>query len=306
MGLGFALLVVLLIGGPLGVLRISNYDETKYKVRAFVVALLAILVFCFEPIKVERIDAGSVGLKIDRAGNNKGIPVAVPVKGWVFYNAWFSDIVEYPIRQNHVAYAAFSVTCKGGFPMDVTPSFNYALKPERVADLYIHLLKGTNFSSLEENYLKTATMLSLNNASNYYPIDSIFNNKAGYNKAVENELNRELSAYFYVTQINPGTVAPPELKQVIIDKTNAVQNAQKAELQKITAIADAQTKMANARGDSAEKVINALADAKVIELKTKELSPTYVEYIKWSNAGDNVPRVPSTILGSGTSYLMKQ
>jgi len=316
-GFFLALIIILAVGLPMGIFKFANYRlpgersgtklNLKLIIKAAAIVILAFVVSAIQPIEVQRINAGSVGLKIDRFGNSKGVPIARPCKGWVFYNSWVTDVVEYSIGQNHAKYDVFTVTTKGGFPLNVKPEFNYALKPDKAADLYINLLKGNyNFSSLEDNFLKTATELSLNNASNKYPIDSIFNDKQGYNKAVADELNRELAAYFTVSQINPGTVAPPELKEVIIAKTNAIQKAQQAELDKITAIANAQTKIENAKGDSAEKVINAAGEAEAIKLKTREVSPTYVEYIKWLNAGPEVPRVPSTTLGSNTGYLIKQ
>ena len=47
-------------------------------------------------------------------------------------------------------------------------------------------------------------------------------------------------------------------------------------------IAEANKLVATARGDSASKVINALADAAVIKLKTQSLtaSPQYIELVK--------------------------
>lgn len=277
--------------------------NVKHVIKAVFIVLISIILGVISPIEVQRIDAGNVGLKIDRIGNSKGIPVAIPVKGWVFYNSWISDVVEFPIRQNHVSYNEFSVTTKGGFPIKVKPSFNYALKPEKAVDLYINLLKGGSFSSLEDNWLGTATNIALNNASNSYTIDSIFNNKQHYQQDVEAELNRELSSYFIVSQINPGVIPPPELSEVIKAKTETIQKAQQAELDRVTAVAEAETKIAKARGDSAQAVITAAGEAEAIRLKTREISPTYVEYIRWVNAGENVPRVPSTILGSGTSMI---
>lgn len=302
------LLVLTVLGISFGVFRISSYHENGHLVhgkviKAAFVLILAIVGGFVNPIEVQRIDAGNVGVKIDRVGNNKGVPIAIPVKGWVFYNSWVSDIKEYSIGQNHVDCEAFTVTCKGGFPVTVKPSYNYALKPDKAADLYINLLKGNDFSSLKDTWLKTAHQLALSNATNAYAIDSMFNHKQHYNEDVAREMNKEMSKYFEVSQINPGVTPPQELADVIRNKTEAIQKAQQAELDKITADANAQTKMANARGDSAEKVINALADAEVIRLKTKELSGSYVEYIKWKDASPNLPRVPSTMLGSSTSVL---
>lgn len=274
-------------------------------IKTIVVLFLSFIIAAIQPIGIQRIDAGNIGLKIDRIGNNKGIPVARPVKGWVFYNNWTTDVVEYSIRQNHVSYKDFTVTTKGGFPMKVSPSFNYSLKPEKAVDLYINLLKGGSFNSLEDNFLNTATALALNNASNKYPIDSIFNNKEGYNAAVAQELNRELSAYFIVTQINPGSVPPPELADIIKSKTETIQKAQRAELDKITAKAEAETKIIRSRGDSAAVVIAAQAAAEEIKIKQREITPTYVEFIKWNTASPELPRVPSTVLGSSSVLLSK-
>lgn len=310
----FAIFVLslLVLGTLMGSFRLSNYQgpdkdleppNGSQIVKTVVVLIVSTVIAFVQPIEIQRIDAGNVGLKIDRVGNSKGVPVAQPVKGWVFYNSWVTDVVEYSIRQNHVAYTAFVVTTKGGFPLNVAPSFNYALKPEKAAELYINLLKGNDFKTLESNFLMTATNLSLNNASNKYPIDSIFNNKQGYNQAVSEELNRELSAYFVVTQINPGTVAPPELQEVISAKTNAVQKAQQAELDKITAQAQAETKVATARGDSAALVIAAQAEAEAIKQKQREVTPNYIDYIKWSRWDG---KLPSTTLGGNTSVLLNK
>lgn len=302
------ILVLGVLGFFMKVFNIKDYFSggnlvIKKVITAAIVIVIAIVAAIINPIEIQRIDAGSVGIKIDRVGNSKGIPVAIPVKGWVFYNSWVSDIKEYSIGQNHVDCDAFTVTCKGGFPVTVKPSYNYALKPEKAADLYIHLLKGNDFSSLKDTWLKTAVQLALSNATNAYAIDSMFNYKQHYNEDVSKEINREMSKYFEVSQINPGVSPPAELAAVITNKTNAVQKAQQAELDRVTAVANAQTKMADARGDSAALVINALAEAEAIRVKTKEVSPTYVEYIKWLNAAPDLPRVPSTMLGNSSNVL---
>ncbi len=167
-----------------------------------------------------------------------------------------------------------------------------------------HPDKGGEFKNLEDNWLATATNIALNNASNNYTIDSIFNNKQHYQQEVEKELNKELSLYFTVTQINPGVIPPDELADVIKSKTEAIQKAQQAELDKITAQAEAETKIAKAKGDSAQAVITAAGEAEAIKLKTRELSPTYVEYIRWVNANGDVPRVPSTVLGGSNGFML--
>ena len=282
----------------------TSTDEsvnTKQVVKLVGVILISVVIAMINPLSVNRIDAGNVGLKIDKVGNSKGIPVAIPVKGWVFYNSWVSDIVEYSIRQQHVQYEGFDVTTKGGFNIKVSPSFNFSLKPERAADVYINLLKGGSFSSLEDNWIKTATTIAFNNATNKYTIDSIFNNREHYQQDIIKELNKEMSAYFTVSQINPGVIPPPELANVIKQKTETIQKAQQAELDRITAENEALTKIATARGDSAQAVIQAAGRAEAIRREQQTLTPLYIDYIKvqkWNGS------VPTTVLGSNGNVLL--
>jgi hypothetical protein len=164
------LLFLILIGAVLGIFKLSNYANNgdvnfKQVVKTILVVVGSFVVMFFQPMSIQRIDAGNVGLKIDRIGNEKGIPVARQVKGWVLYNNWTTDVVEYSIRQQHVGYSTFSVTTKGGFPLTVQPSFNYALRPEKAVDVYVDLLKGGDLKELEGNFLMTATTISLNKTS---------------------------------------------------------------------------------------------------------------------------------------------
>lgn len=306
-------LIMIPLGFLLGIFKKENIYDQKEEipkplgiVKVVVYIILLIILMINIPIGIQRIDAGNVGLKIDRVGNSRGIPVAVPVKGWVFYNTWLTDVVEYNIRQNHIAYTAFSVSTKGGTPLDVAPSFNYALKPDRATDVYINLLKGGEFDQLKDTWIATATMIAMRNAVNTFTIDSIFNHQAIFQQAVEKEMNRELSKYFVVSQINPGQRTPESMRGILQSKAQAIQQAQQADLDRQTADAQAYTKIATARGDSAALVIQAASEAKAIQLKTRELSDNYVSYIKWINANPDVPRVPQTVLGSNTSVLLSK
>lgn len=308
-----ALAISLVLAASMGTFKKENYhdqqgyfeiDKFLFKIIPPVVVLL--LVLLFNPIGIQRIDAGNVGLKIDRVGNDKGIPTAQPCKGWVFYNEWLTDVVEYSIRQNHIQYGGFTVSTKGGTPLEVAPSFNYALKPEKAADVYINLLKGGDFDQLKETWIATATTIAMRNAVNTFSIDSIFNHQSVFQRAVEAEMNRELSKYFTVTQINPGQKTPESMKGILQSKAQAIQQAQQAELDRQTADAQAYTKIATAKGDSAALVIAAASEAEAIRLKTRELSENYVNYVKWVNAGNDVPRVPQTVLGGNASVLLSK
>lgn len=322
-----ALAVVLLLSASLGLFKFKEYTDRYTKEEAahnsyynegdfkgvnvaklVKVALMVILLMVLNvaiPLGIQRIDAGNVGLKVDRVGNDKGIPVARPVKGWVFYNTWTTDVIEYSIRQFHIEYNTFTVTAKGGTLVPVKPSYNIYLKPEKAVDVYIHLLRGADLESLKSTWLATATTIAMKNVTNRFSPDSIFNHASDYQMAVEDELNKQLEKYFKVDQINPGQSPPASMGEILQAKANAVQAAQQAELNRQTAVAVAEQKIAEARGDSASAVITAAGEAEAIRLKTREVSPTYVEYVKWLNAAEDVPRVPATVLGSSSVLLSR-
>lgn len=314
--LSIFIIVFLILGFILGSFSLNNYiiekqnsygyneePNSKQIVKTVSALVLAIIISIMQPVELQRIDAGNVGLKIDRVGNEKGVPVAIPVKGWVFYNSWMTDVVEYSIRQEHIAYTKFSVNTKGGTPMEVAPSFNYSLKPEKAAEVYINLLKGGEFKQLQETWIYTATQIALKKATNEFPIDSIFNNQGIFQQAVEKELNKEMSGYFIVSQINPGQITPASMANILQSKAQAIQQAQQAELDRKTADAQAYTKVATARGDSAAQVISAAADAEAIRLKTREISANYVEFIKWQSWDG---KLPTTVLGSSSNVLLSR
>lgn len=63
---------------------------------------------------------------------------------------------------------------------------------------------------------------------------------------------------------------------------------------------EANAKIAQARGDSASMIINAVAEAKSMQLKQQQVTPTYVEFIKWSKWNG---ALPTTTFGNGMNYL---
>jgi regulator of protease activity HflC (stomatin/prohibitin superfamily) len=73
---------------------------------------------------------------------------------------------------------------------------------------------------------------------------------------------------------------------------------------KLVAEAEAQEKIAIAKGDSAKAIIDAQAAALTMKLKEKEITPLYVEFLKtqkWDG------KLPTTIVGgSGTFLNIKQ
>ena len=300
------ILVFLLAAVFLGVFRGSNYRDVSGKVKGGsflrVIAALAIafLVVIINPVNVERIDAGHVGIKVSNVGDDRGVGKTEYVTGWVFYNSWTSRIFEFPIHQQHIDYEAADIVTKGGFRATIKPSFNYSINAGNVADMFTNLRIGVK--EMEQGWLKNAIVGSVNDVANRYTVDSIFNHREEFESDIVKECNKRVSKWFNVSQLRTNIVPPQEISESIVAKTRAIQEVQVAENRRQVAVAEAERKIAEARGDSAQAVIQAAGRAEAIKKEQMSLTPLYIDYIKvqkWSG------EVPTTVAGNNTGFMMQ-
>jgi hypothetical protein len=301
------LIAFIILGLILQVFNPGTYKDRetrKTKVaniwRLFAAIFGAWIISLINPINVERIDAGHVGIKVSNVGDSRGVGRTEYVTGWVFYNSWISRIYEFPIHQQHIDYEEADIVTRGGFRATIKPSFNYSINSGNVADMFQNLRVGVK--EMEQGWLKNAIIGSVNDVANRYTVDSIFNHREEFESSIIKECNKRVSQWFSVSQLRTNIVPPTEISESIVAKTRAIQEVQVAENQRQVAVAEAERKMAQARGDSAKAVIEAAGRAEAIKKEQLSLTPLYIEYIKiqkWK--GD----VPSTVAGPNTSFLIQ-
>ena len=284
--------------------RYGNSEKFKpsWAVKPLSVLLLSIVISLIQPFAIEKIDAGNKGLKVNLVGNQRGVSSYQYKTGWVVYNTWTEQILEFPIYQQHIEYDDQIVILKGGFSATIKPTFNYSLKENAIGDMFVNLRKP--ITDIEQFWLKNAIVGAVNDEANKWEVDSIFNHRQAFESAIVVECNTRLSKWFNVSQLRTNITPPEALQESIIAKTKSIQQAQASEQQALAAIADGKRKIAVARADSAETVINASAKAKAMDLTQQKLTSLYVEYKKvekWDG------RMPTTVAGgSGTFLNIKQ
>ena len=295
----FFVVSFLLFGAIFGIFRRSRYSNQDGRFRmsalvsVFITIVLSFLIVAINPIDVERIDAGHVGIKVSNVGDNRGVGKTEYVTGWVFYNSWISKIYEFPIHQQHIHYESNEIVTKGGIRATIKPSFNYSINAGNVADMFQNLRVGVK--EMEQGWLKNAIVGSVNDVANRYTVDSIFNHREEFEADIVRECNKRVSKWFNVSQLRTNIVPPTEISESIVAKTRAIQEVQVAENRRQVAIAEAERKIAEARGDSAQAVIQAAGRAEAIKREQLSLTPLYIEYIKiqkWSG------QVPTTVAGN--------
>ena len=321
-GILIFILSILILGTSFGVFNLDNYtlkehvEEKNYRgevtgsyerttpnqkqaIKTGIAIALSLFLAFINPVTVERIDVGNVGLKVNNTGDERGVSKTAYVTGWVFYNSWLSRIKEFPVTQQHIDYEETSIITKGGFQAIIKPSFNWSVNPGNAADMYQNLRQDVD--QIKDTWLKNAIIGAVNDVANLYSVDSIFNHRAEFEADIVKECNKRVSKWFNVSQLRTNIVPPKEITQAINAKTAAVQEAQAAIQQKIVAEAQALTQIAKAKGDSAQAVIAAAGRAEAVKKEQQFLTPLYIDYLKvqkWK--GD----VPSTVLGSNSNTLI--
>jgi regulator of protease activity HflC (stomatin/prohibitin superfamily) len=260
--------------------------------------ILALFVAAFQPYAVEKVDSGYKGIKVSLVGSTRGVTNYQYKTGWVVYNTWTEQMLEFPTFQQHIEYDDQQVITKGGFPATIKPTFNYSLKESNIGDMFVNL--RLDVKQVEQGWLKNAIIGAVNDVANTWEVDSIFGHRQQFEASIVAECNVRLAKWFNVSQLRTNITPPEALQEAIISKTKAIQQAEASEQQALTAIAEGKRKVAVARADSAELIINASAAAMSIKIKQNQITPMYIEYLK-AQAWDG--KLPTTIAGGASMFL---
>lgn len=305
-------ILALIIGAVMSVPNFVKYSDMNYQEQAsnagvavfraawrgVIVGIVLLVVALIQPFSVERIDAGHKGIVVNLSGSDRGVQSYQYKTGWVMYNTWFKQVLEFPTYQQHIEYDDQVVITKGGFSATIKPSFNYSLKENNIGDMFVNLRLG--IKEIEQGWLKNAIIGAVNDVANTWEVDSIFSHREQFENNIKAECNKRLAKWFDVSQLRTNITPPEALQDAIVAKTKSIQQAQASEQQALAAIADGKRKVAVARADSAETIINAKAAALAMKLKQQELTALYVEYVKW-NSWDG--KLPTTVAG-GTGTIL--
>lgn len=264
------------------------------------VAIALVLLITSGFVGCERIDAGHVGLKVNMTGGNQGVSHMEYTTGWCFYYRLAQKVYEFPTFQQHKEYEPYQVPTKGGTMFTVHPTFNYNLNTTEVANMFQKF--RVTLGNLEDGYLKTTMSTTIREITNTFTVDSILNNQAGYDAAILAKLNSQLHPYFQVTQFTANLTPDEGLKQSILNKSKAIQEAQAEAALSSVRTAEAANELIVARKDSTILVMTAKSEALAIQVKQQALqqSPQYVEFIKaqkWNGV------LPTVVSGSGGMML---
>ncbi len=279
-------------------------SDIKKVVMWVIIAVVGIVSLGYGCSSCKRVDQGNVGLLVELTGTGKGDAKVQEKSGWVAVTPGFEKLFEYPVFQQHKEYSEFAVLTHGGLQFEVTPVINYQIDRDSVVALFKRY--RLDLPSIEEGYMKTAITQAFRDVTNSFDPDSLINNRVSYEASLFRTVNDRLKPYFIVSQITSNLAPPKSLIQQIQNKANAIQEAQAAENQIKVTRANGDKAVAQAKYDSAQKVIGAAADAKVNELNQRSLTPLLVEKMRIEKWNGQYPQVMGSGGGSILSLDLKQ
>lgn len=254
----------------------------------FLVAFAALITSC------ARIDSASEALKVDQYGNDKGTPIAVEVKGWVFYNPWTQDVYEYPLNMQHAEYDEISFGAKGGSIFKAKPTFNYRMHPGRAVSVFSVYRKDMDY--IQEKFMYGIVQQVYIRVGNSFTPDSLLSSMSVFEQRLIEELKKEMGADFEIDRLVSNLTPPDGLVEAINDKNKMDQDAAKKWKEVDKAEAEAARKKAEADGNASAIRIQADAEAYANSKKQSTLTPLLIQqqYIeKWDGKLPVYGQVPT-------------
>lgn len=259
------------------------------KILAVVVAVVAIIggIFCVSSL--ERIEAGEVGVVYSMKG---GVKDELLQQGVHFINPFYK-VNEFPISQqqlvlsnnpadyNRDSHADWHVDAPAdGGMVKLNLTVNYNFISERVVSLY-ERFRGMNGDALVENMVQNSIIAYIKEVTPRFTVMDIYSTKrAEVSQAITEYLNTKLNEEYGIN-VSSALIIDVQLDETLMQKIQAKeqakQDAEKAELDKATAIAQAETDKVKAQAEADVAIIKAEAEAEANRLVSASITSELIK-----------------------------
>ena len=243
---------------------------------------------------LERVGQGEVGVVYSMKG---GVQDETLKPGWHFISP-FDKMSTYPVSQQQLVLsnnaADFSeeelkqdshvdAPADGGM-VKLNMSVNYNFIPDRVTSLY-ERFNGMDGDQIVESKIKNSILAYIKEVTPQFSVMDIYSDKRSeVGNAITEYLNSKLNEEYGI-EISSALIIDvqldEELQAKVQQKEQAKQDAEKAELDKQTAIAQGEAKKAEAEANAQVTITNAQAEAESNRLKSESITD---ELIKMTEA----------------------
>ena len=230
-----------------------------------------------------RIGPGYVGIKVNMAGDQKGVSDFPAITGWVFYLPWLTSIEVYPVFMQSYVYTAsdkegkkedesITFSDKDQIPIGADINVSYTLEGAKAPHFYIKF-RNDDITGFTHGYMRNTMRDSFQIIGSRYSYEEVNGGKKEqFMKDVRDMMNADLNRYgVTIEQLGfIGKLRPPtEITTAITAKLKANQDALRVENELRQSTAEAAKAVAKARGE-----------AEANELLAKSLTPVLMEWQK--------------------------
>jgi regulator of protease activity HflC (stomatin/prohibitin superfamily) len=261
-----------------------------------------------------RVEVGNVGLRVNLAGSARGVEEVPTVTGWVWYNPFTEQIVEFPTRVLSVTWTkdvnegspndeSITFASAEGLTINADVGFAFHIEPDMAPRLYARF-RQADITVLAHGYIRNLVRDALNEVASTMAVQDIYGAKKG--ELLARAKNHVEQAFrkdgIGVDQLTfAASLRLPETVEVAINRTIEQNQAAIAAQNRVAQVeAEARQKVAQATGEAEAVLTRAKADAEANRLITQSLTPALMEYRRLEKWDGKLPQVT----GGGTIPML--
>lgn len=264
--------------------------KTTAIIVGIIIGIVAIAGGIYTAISMERVGQGEVGVVYSA---KDGVRDKTLNPGWHFVGP-LDKMSTYPVSQQQLVLsnnaADFNeeelkqdthvdAPADGGM-VKMNMTINYHFLPEHVTSLY-ERFNGMDGEQIVDSKIKNSILAYIKEVTPQFSVMDIYSDKRSeVGNAITDYLNKKLCDEYGI-EITSALVIDvqldEELQAKVQQKEQAKQDAEKAELDKQTAIAQGEADKAKAEADKAVTITNAEAEAEANRIKSESITPELIE-----------------------------
>jgi regulator of protease activity HflC (stomatin/prohibitin superfamily) len=274
------------------------------KVVAVAVGLVIGLIILVSNV-VTRVEVGNVGLRVNLAGPSRGVESVPIVTGWVWYNPFTEQIIEFPTRVLSVTWTrdrsenrefdeSITFASAEGLTINADVGFAFHIEPAMAARLYTRF-RQADINVLAHGYIRNLVRDALNEVASTMPVQDIYGAKKGQlladsRQRIANTFEKDGIGVDQLTFA--ASLRMPESVEQAINRTIEQNQAAISAQNRVAQVeAEAKQKVAQATGDAEAVLMRAKAEAEANRLLTQSLSAQLMEYKRLEKWDGKLPQV---------------
>ena len=257
----------------------------KAKIVGLIICLVVVVGAAYTALSLTKVGQGEVGVVYSMKG---GVKQETLGPGFHFVGP-FDKVRDYPVSQQQLVLSNnasdfnekklekdthVDAPADGGM-VKMNMTVNYNFMPDRVTDLY-EKFNGMDGEDLVESKVKNSIIAYIKEVTPKFSVMDIYSDKRSeVGQAITEYLNSKLNDEYGI-EVSSALIIDVQLDEALQAKVQAKeqakQDAEKAELDKQTAIAQGEAAKAKAEADAQVTITNAQAEAEANRLKSESIT----------------------------------